>query len=70
MLLRIHDIWISPGHDFKGRHGLGRETHGTIRLDEARCEAGMGIVGDRYHGKDPNSKTQITLLSLEVVEEM
>jgi FdhD protein len=70
MLLRIHDIWISPGHDFKGRHGLGRESHGTIRLDEARCEAGLGIVGDRYHGKDPNSKTQVTLLLLEVVEEM
>jgi FdhD protein len=70
MKIRIHDIWISPGHDFKGRHGLGRESHGTTRLEEALCVAGMGIAGDRYHGEDPGSKTQVTLLSLEVVEEM
>lgn len=70
MNIRIHDIWISPGHDFKGRHGLGRETHGTTRLEEAVCVAGMGIAGDRYHGENPGSKTQVTLLSLEVVEEM
>jgi FdhD protein len=70
MKIRIHDIWISSGHDFKGRHGLGRESHGTTRLEEALCVAGMGISGDRYHGENPGSKTQVTLLSLEVVEEM
>ncbi len=70
MKVRIHDLWISPGHDFKGRHGLGRKTHGTTRLDAVFCEAGLGIQGDRYHGKDPGSKTQITFLSREVVEEM
>lgn len=70
MNIHIHDIWISPGHDFKGRHGLGRMSHGTTRLDEVRCESGMGLVGDRYHGKDPGSKTQVTFVSLEVLEEM
>jgi FdhD protein len=70
MKIHIHDIWISPGHDFKGRHGLGRENHGTTRVGEAVCVAGMGIAGDRYHGKNPGSKTQVTLLSLAVMEEM
>jgi FdhD protein len=70
MKISIHDIWISPGHDFKGRHGLGRLDHGMTRVSEAVCEAGLGIAGDRYHGKDPGAKTQITFLAREVVDEL
>jgi MOSC domain-containing protein YiiM len=68
--VELHDIWISPGHDFKGRHGLGRLGHGVRRVAEVLCHAGKGIEGDRYHGENPGGKTQITFLSLEVVEEM
>ncbi|MFZ4716846.1 MAG: molybdenum cofactor biosysynthesis protein, partial [Chthoniobacterales bacterium] len=70
MNVELHDIWISPGHDFKGRHGLGRLGHGVRRVAEVLCHAGKGIEGDRYHGENPGGKTQITFLSLEVVEEM
>lgn len=70
MKVVVHDIWISPGHDFKGRHGKGRRSHGTIRVDQAVCEAGQGLAGDRYHGQDPGAKTQVTFLAREVVEEM
>lgn len=70
MNIRIHDIWISPGHAFKGRHGLGRLHHGMTALEEAVCHAGQGIAGDRYHGEDPGAKTQVTFLSREVVDEM
>lgn len=70
MNIIVHDIWISPGHDFKGRHGLGRLEHGMTRVAEAPCEAGLGIACDRYHGKDPGAKSQITFLAREVVEEM
>lgn len=70
MNIVVHDIWISPGHDFKGRHGLGRCNHGMTRVAEAPCDAGLGIAGDRYHGKDPGSKTQITFLAREVVDDM
>lgn len=70
MNIVIHDIWISPGHDFKGRHGLGRLDHGMSGVAEALCEAGLGIAGDRYHGKAPGAKTQITFLAREVVDEM
>ena len=70
MRVTIHDIWISPGHDFKGRHGLGRLEHGMQRVDSAECHAGKGIAGDRYHNENPGEKQQITFLSREVVEQM
>lgn len=70
MKIVIHDIWISPGHDFKGRHGKGRRNHGMIRVDAAICEAGQGLAGDRYHGEDPGAKTQVTFLDRKVVDEM
>lgn len=70
MKVLIHDIWISPGHDFKGRHGQGRLHHGMTRIDVAVCEAGQGLVGDRYHGRNPGEKTQVTFLSREVIEQL
>lgn len=70
MKIVIHDIWISPGHDFKGRHGKGRRNHGMTRVDEVWCEAGQGLAGDRYHGEEPGAKTQVTFLAREVVDEM
>jgi len=70
MNVRIENIWISSGHDFKGRHGLGRMDHGMTPVEEAVCHAGQGIAGDRYHGEDLGSKTQVTFVSREVVDEM
>jgi len=70
MKIMVHDIWISPGHDFKGRHGKGRHNHGMTRVEEARCEAGRGLAGDRYHDEEPGAKTQVTFVAREVVDEM
>ncbi|MFM8717836.1 MAG: formate dehydrogenase accessory sulfurtransferase FdhD [Spartobacteria bacterium] len=70
MRVTLHDIWISSGHDFKGRHGQGRLDHGMQRLESAECHAGKGLVGDRYYGENPGEKQQITFLSREVVEQM
>ena len=70
MKICIHDIWISPGHDFKERHGRGRMDHGMRRVGVAACDAGMGIAGDRYHGENPGSKTQITFVAREIVDDM
>jgi MOSC domain-containing protein YiiM len=66
MEAHIHAIWISPGHDFKGRHGQKRKRHAVERLDEAACHAGKGIVGDRFYAQKPDLKGQITFFSLEV----
>lgn len=70
MRVTLHDIWISSGHDFKGRHGLGRQNNAIPRIASAECHAGKGIVGDRYYGEQPGGKTQITFVSREVVTEM
>ena len=70
MKIVLHDIWISPGHDFKGRHGKGRRNHGMMRMEEVLCEAGRGLAGDRYHDEEPGAKTQVTFVAREVVDEM
>ena len=68
--IEIVSIWISPGHDFKGRHGLSRESHGVQMLNEVECAAGKGLVGDRFFGHDENYKGQITFFAWEVGEEV
>ncbi|MFQ5890663.1 MAG: MOSC domain-containing protein [Gemmatimonadota bacterium] len=63
----IAHIFTSPGHDFKGRHGLPRENHGVESHDRVECVAGKGLVGDRYFGFEDQYKGQITFFSAEVV---
>ncbi len=65
--IQIHDLFISDGHDFKGRKGLGRLNHETLSVDSARCVAGKGIEGDRFFGYRDDFKGQITFISLEMI---
>ncbi|MGL4398307.1 MAG: NTP transferase domain-containing protein [Luteolibacter sp.] len=62
------EIWISPGNDFRGRHGLGRLDHGILARSEVECVAGMGLRGDRYFGYQPDYKGQVTFLDVELVQ--
>ena len=64
----IRAIYISPGHDFKGRHGKGRLDHGIHAVDEVECVEGRGLVGDRYFDHEPDYKAQITFFDQAVVE--
>lgn len=66
----VREIWISRGHDFKGRHGKGRMEYENVRVDEVRCEAGRGLVGDRYFDFVEDYKGQVSFFSWEVLEEM
>lgn len=65
---RLHAIYLSPGHDFRGRHGKGRLDHGMVAVAEAECVAGLGLRGDRYFGHKPDYKGQVTFFDLAVVE--
>jgi molybdopterin-guanine dinucleotide biosynthesis protein A len=65
---QLAEIWISPGNDFRGRHGLGRLDHGIVGLSEVECVAGMGLRGDRYFGYKPDYKGQVTFLEAGVVQ--
>jgi len=65
----LQHIFISPGNDFKGRHGLGRLHHGIQELSEVECVAGKGLVGDRYYDFKPDFKGQVTFFDAAVVME-
>lgn len=62
------EIWISEGNDFRGRHEKGRLDHGSHRVDEVECVAGMGLRGDRYFGFKPDFKGQVTFFDAAAVE--
>jgi len=70
MRITIENIWISPGHDFKGQFGKGRNNNGVVACESVTCTAGKGIVGDRYYGHSEDYKGQITFFSSEVATEM
>jgi molybdopterin synthase catalytic subunit len=62
------EIWISPGNDFRGHHGMPRGDHGIERVMEIECIAGMGLRGDRYFGYKPDFKGQVTFIDASAVE--
>jgi len=62
------EIWISPGNDFRGHHGMGRGEHGIRSVAEVECVAGMGLRGDRYFGYQPDFKGQVTLFDAAAVD--
>lgn len=66
MNIEIIQIWISTGHDFKGRHGQERLSHGLESKDCVELVAGRGIQGDRYFDHKPDFKGQITFFAEHV----
>lgn len=65
---RLEKIFISPGHNFRGRHGLGAENHPIHEVPSVRCVAGMGLEGDRYFGMKENFKGQVTFFDAGTVD--
>jgi len=64
------NIWISPGHDFVGRHGKGRLENGLEPRQSVSCVAGKGIEGDRYFDHKENYKGQVTFFSEDVAADL
>jgi MOSC domain-containing protein YiiM len=64
--INIRHLYISPGHNFRGHHGLEPGVHPILEMDRVDCVAGKGLVGDRYFGHEDNFKGQITFFALEV----
>lgn len=60
-------IWISPGNDFRGHHGMPRGEHGIQSVNDVECVAGMGLKGDRYFGYKPDFKGQVTFFDADAV---
>lgn len=70
MQVDLRAFYLSPGHNFFGRHNLPAGEHLTAEPDTIRCRAGRGIEGDRFFGYRPDYKGQITFFSAEVFSEL
>jgi MOSC domain-containing protein YiiM len=68
--MRIRQIFISPGHNFVGRHGLAPLDFPLLEVSEVECVAGRGLRGDRYFDHQEDYKGQVTFLSAEVFEKL
>lgn len=58
--LDVKHLFVSPGHDFRGRHNQDRDENGVVDCEEVELVAGSGIVGDRYFNHKEDFKGQIT----------
>ncbi len=61
----IRHIFISPGHNFFGRHGQAAGKHPTLDVPAVRCRAGWGLEGDRFYGYRPGYQGQVTFFAWE-----
>lgn len=69
-MLTVEHIYISPGHNFFGRHGLPAGTHPLFEVDAVECVAGRGLRGDRFFEHKENYKGQVTLFAAEVFAQL
>jgi MOSC domain-containing protein YiiM len=63
----IAQLFISPGHNFFGRHGRAAGQHTTCSVDRVRCRAGRGLEGDRFFDYRPDYSGQVTFFDAAVV---
>lgn len=64
----IVHLYVSPGHNYFGRHGQEAAGHATVEVDEVACVAGCGIEGDRFFNFKKDYAGQITFFEMEVYE--
>ena len=63
----IAQLFISPGHNFFGRHGRAAGQHPACSVDRVRCRAGRGLEGDRFFDYRPDYSGQVTFFDAAVV---
>jgi MOSC domain-containing protein YiiM len=67
-IVTIRHIFISPGHNFFGRHEQPAGAHPAIDVAAVKCRAGWGLEGDRFYGYRPDYKGQVTFFAWEIYE--
>jgi MOSC domain-containing protein YiiM len=67
-MIHIHHLFISPGHNYVGHHGVPPGEHPILEMKTVECVAGRGIRGDRYFDFKEDHKGQITFFSKEVLD--
>ncbi len=66
----IRKIYISPGHNFFGHHGMKAGMHEMLSVPSVECVAEKGLIGDRFYGFKENYKGQITFFEWEVFQDL
>jgi MOSC domain-containing protein YiiM len=67
---RVEQLYLSPGHNFFGRHGQPPGEHPMIAVPEVECVAGRGLRGDRFFDYKPDYKGQVTFFAGEVYDDL
>lgn len=65
--MTVRHLYLSPGHNFFGRHGLAAGEHPVVEVESVECVAGRGLVGDRFFDHRPDYKGQVTLMAWETL---
>jgi MOSC domain-containing protein YiiM len=68
--MKIAALYLSPGHNYFGRHGLAAEQHPTLEVAEVECLPGRGLRGDRFLDYKDDYAGQITFFSGEIFDEI
>lgn len=68
--MNIAALYISPGHNYFGRHGQAPGEHPLIEVPAVECVAGRGLVGDRFLDYKDDYAGQITFFAGEVYDEI
>jgi MOSC domain-containing protein YiiM len=67
---RILNLYVSPGHNYFGRHGKTSDDHVILSRNAITCLKGRGIKGDRFLDYRPDYKGQITFFADEVYQDL
>jgi MOSC domain-containing protein YiiM len=68
--MKIEALYLSPGHNYFGRHGQGPGDHPVLTVSAVECLAGQGLVGDRFLDYKDDYAGQITFFAGEVYDEI
>jgi MOSC domain-containing protein YiiM len=58
-------LYVSPGHNYFGHHGMPAGGHPTLEVEEVECVAGRGIRGDRFYDYRADYPGQVTFFAEE-----
>jgi hypothetical protein len=70
MIVQLHHLFTSPGHNYFGHHGRKSGGHEIIEHESIELVAGQGIPGDRFFGWKDDYKGQLTFIDQAVIEEI
>jgi MOSC domain-containing protein YiiM len=66
--VEVVGLLASPAHRYDGRPDAGVAALPVEHRTEVEVRAGLGIVGDRYHGKPAHRDASVTVIAVEALE--